>query len=145
MRCDQFLTRAPESIAPDDPVQLAAVRMREANIGFLPVCDAERTVVGVLTDRDLAVRLVAEGKPATTPVRELMTEEDLVACRPDDDLEEVGRLMREHGVARVLVTDEQDHLVGVVSLADVVRQLGDDESVDAMRDVTEREAAGPPA
>jgi CBS domain-containing protein len=143
MRCEELLVRAIESVSPDDTAQFAALKMRESNVGFLPVCDSERNVVGVLTDRDLATRLVADGQPATTPVRRIMTKEDIVTCQADDELDEPERLMREHEIGRVVVVDDQDHLAGVVSLADIVRYQDEGESVDAVRDVTEREVEEP--
>ena len=139
MRCEEIVMREPECVRPDDPARLAAEKMREANVGFLPVCDLQNVVVGVVTDRDLATRLVADARPATTFVSDVMTSEGLVTCRPDDDLAEAARLMREHAVGRVVLTDDADHLMGVVSLADLVRYLEEPDSVDVMRDVTDRE------
>lgn len=143
MRCEEILTRRPEFVSLEDTAQLAAIKMRESNIGFLPVCDSKRVVAGVLTDRDLTVRLLAEGLPPTTPVRSLMTKEDIVTCAADDELDEPERLMREHGIGRVVVTDDQERLIGVISLADVVRYQGDEEGATAFRDVTEREVEEP--
>jgi CBS domain-containing protein len=74
------------TVAPDDPVQLAARRMRDANIGFLPVCGPDGRVVGTITDRDIVIRLIAGGGSSTSPVSNVMTRE-VVACRPSDDLD----------------------------------------------------------
>ncbi len=139
MRCDEILQHEVTFVRPGDHVHVAATKMREANIGFLPVCEEDSTVVGVLTDRDLAMRIVADQWSGATPVRDVMTTEGLVTCRPDDELEVAADLMREHQVERVVITDEEDRLLGVVSLADVVHYASEDKIAEAMRDVTDRE------
>jgi CBS domain-containing protein len=143
MRCDAILIRDPVFVSPSDTVQRAALIMLESNVGFLPVCDAERHVIGVLTDRDLVTRILAEGRSQETPVRDVMTAEDIVTCRPDDEIEEPGRLMREHGIGRIVVSDEENTLAGVVSLADIVRYENESDSAEVWRDVTEREVEEP--
>lgn len=140
MRCDEVMTRDVLSVAPTDPATTAARRMRDANIGFLPVCERDRTVVGALTDRDIVMRLVAEGFAVQTNVREIMTRE-VIACRPEDDLEEAERLMAEHKKERVMVTDKAGHLLGVIGLADLVQRASDERSAETLRRVTEREIA----
>ncbi len=144
MRCDEILEREAIVVRPGDQVRVAAMKMREANIGFLPVCDRGGAVVGVLTDRDLTLRVLAEDRPGTTPVGDVMTAEDLVACRPDDEVSVAANLMREHQVGRVLVTGEDGRLWGVISLGEIAHFASDDEIGEAMRDVTDREVAVPP-
>jgi len=112
--------------------------MRDQNVGFLPVCDQSRKVQGTLTDRDLVLRLVADDRPTTTPVEQIMTRE-VVACRPGDDIHDAERLMGEKQKSRIMVVDEGDHLLGVISLSDIA-QLGQSARVaETMRQVTDRE------
>src|SRR4051812_39205548 len=114
MLCSELMKREPVCVLPDTTVQMAAQRMRDENIGFLPVCDAAGQVLGTLTDRDIVIRLVATGNPAATPVIEVMTHE-AVACRPEDDIQEAEQRMRQAQKARILCTDAQGCLVGVIS------------------------------
>lgn len=138
MRCDEVMTRDVVFVEPTDHTQEAARKMRDANIGFLPVCDEHRRVVGALTDRDIVVRLVAEGFAVHTTVREVMSR-DVVACRPGDDLAEAERLMGEHRKERIIVTDAGGRLLGVIGLADLVQHASDDRASETLRRVTERE------
>jgi CBS domain-containing protein len=111
------MTTDPRSITPRDPVVDAARLLRDENIGSLPVTDEGR-LVGMLTDRDIAVRVVAEGKnPGSTTVGEVFSP-DPVAARPDQDLDEALLLMAQHQVRRLPVV-EDDRLVGILAQADV--------------------------
>src|SRR4051812_30547984 len=110
------MTRGVAVVAPDDSIQGVAHKMAYADVGFIPVCDGSR-LVGVVTDRDLAIRGTAAGKGVDTAVRDVMTE-DIVYCFEDDEVERVARLMKEREIRRVLVVDRDKRLVGVVSLGD---------------------------
>jgi predicted transcriptional regulator/uncharacterized protein (DUF2267 family) len=131
-------------VLPADTVQAAAQRMGDDNIGFLPVCDASGKVVGALTDRDIAVRVVAKALPATTRVAEVMTVE-VVACRPDEDVQQAEAQMRRAQKSRIMCTDAQGRLVGVISLSDIARNEPDDRAAGTLRAVSMREATGAPA
>jgi CBS-domain-containing membrane protein len=121
-----------------------AQRMRDANIGFVRVCTDSLRVVGTVTDRDLAVRVCAENRPAdTTQVGEIMTR-DVVACRPSDDVRHAERLMGEHQKARIMVIDEDEMLVGVISLSDIAEREAPAEAARTLRDVSAREVRRPP-
>src|SRR5687767_5004170 len=87
MVCSELMKSEPVCVLPDTAVQTAAQRMSDENIGFLPVCDASGKVLGTLTDRDIAVRVVAKALPATTRVADVMTCE-VVACRADEDIQQ---------------------------------------------------------
>jgi CBS domain-containing protein len=137
MRCEELMKRDVESISPDGTVEQAARTMRDANVGFLPVCGRDKKVLGTLTDRDIAVRVVAAGRPPSTKVSDAMTR-DLVACRPDDDLSRAVELMSRHQKSRIAVIDGDDRLIGVISLSDVAR-AAEVEGARALRDITERE------
>ena len=106
-------------VSPDDTLQIAARKMQERDIGFLPVCDGQR-LIGTLSDRDITVRAVAEGRdPKSTPVREFASPQP-VWCFDDQDVGEAARRMQEKQVRRLMVLRREDkHLVGVVSLGDL--------------------------
>jgi len=121
MQCSDMMKGQPEYIGPKAVVCEAAQRMLEKNIGFLPVCDSTGVAIGTVTDRDLAVRVVAKGLPATTQVGDVMTQE-VVTCRTTDDLERAKTLMARHQKSRIMCVDEMGRLVGVISLSDIARE-----------------------
>lgn len=126
MKVHDVMTPEVIMVGPNASLTEAAQLMKEEDIGPLPVCENDR-VFGMLTDRDIAVRAVAEGRdPQSTRVRDVMTP-DLVCCFESDDVEEAARLMQETQLRRLLVIDDDRRLVGIVSLADIVQQTGDDE------------------
>jgi CBS domain-containing protein len=138
MLCQEIMKRNVECISPDESAVLAAQKMRDQNIGFLPICDDDMSVLGTITDRDIAIRLVAEGLPGSTPVEEVMTPE-VVACKPSDDVRKVEQLMGRHQKSRIMCLDDDGHLIGVVSLSDIAQHEGK-RAVETMRQVTDREA-----
>jgi CBS domain-containing protein len=120
-----------------ETVQLAACKMRDRNVGFLPVIDSTRRVLGAITDRDIVVRLVADDRTARTPVDEVMTHA-VVSCRATDDLGVAERLMSDYHKSRVVCTDDSGRLVGVVSLSDIAQEEDDACLATTMREVTRR-------
>jgi CBS domain-containing protein len=124
MQCREIMKRDIQLIRPDDEAANAAESMRSAEIGFLPVCDRENNkVVGTLTDRDIAIRLVAQRKGFETPVSEIMTTAPIF-CHSDDTVDTARKLMESNQVSRMIVLDDDDRLAGIISLADIA----DDES-----------------
>lgn len=117
MQIRDLMTVGVEVIRPEASVQTAAEKMRDFNIGFLPVWDGKK-LVGMLTDRDITVRAVAAGLDSNTPVRELMTPE-IVFCYDDQSLDEAPQIMQEHQIRQLPVLDAKHQLVGVVSLDDI--------------------------
>ncbi|MEX0716457.1 MAG: CBS domain-containing protein [Planctomycetaceae bacterium] len=134
MRLNDIMTRGVETISADQTIQEAASKMRDADVGFLPVIQ-EETAVGILTDRDIVVRGVADGFEAVAYVGEIMSrgaakeagEVDpertgsVVSLHLDEDVATALELMRRKKMRRLLVHDDDYRLVGVVSLADVAR------------------------
>ena len=121
MRCQEIMKKPVVCCQETESVQAAALKMRDGNIGFLPVCAAEGRVVGILTDRDIALRLCAEGLDArTTPIGQIMTRR-IIACRPGDDVRLVEGLMARNQKSRILIVDEAARPVGVISLSDIAR------------------------
>jgi CBS domain-containing protein len=125
MRVNEVMTKGAECIPPSATVRDAAGRMRDLDVGSLPVCDNDR-LVGVVTDRDIAVRSVAAGHdPKSERVSEVMTDK-VVYCFDDQDVREAAELMREEQVRRLPVLNRAKRLVGIVSLGDLAVQAGDD-------------------
>jgi CBS domain-containing protein len=137
MKVKEVMTGRPECIAPTATVQEAAARMRSLDVGSLPVCDNDR-LVGVITDRDIAVRSVAEGHdPTRDHVRETMSP-GIIYCFDDQDAKEAADLMGEKQVRRLPVLDRNKQLVGIVSLGDLAVEARDDRmSGDALKHISE--------
>jgi CBS domain-containing protein len=118
------MTSNPRTVEPSTPIVEAAQLMRSEDVGPLPIIEGDR-LAGMLTDRDIVVRAVAEGRdPQSTTVGEIASR-DLVTVDPDQDLQEAARLMARHQVRRLPVVEEDGRLVGIVAQADVA-QSGDD-------------------
>jgi CBS domain-containing protein len=112
------MTRRAETIGPDEPLQSAARKMRTLGIGALPVCERDR-LVGMITDRDIVVRGVADGQdPARASVRASMTPQ-VFYCFEDEPLHDAARLMEERSIRRVMVLDQGKRLVGILSADDL--------------------------
>ena len=120
MRSEEIMNRSVERVRGSEPIHEAAARMRDRDIGFLPVVDDEGVVVGTLTDRDIVLRVVAEGGDLAGPVSMCMTRE-VIACFVGDELAKVQDLMAQYQKSRVIVLDDKGLLAGVISLADLAR------------------------
>lgn len=131
----ETMSSNPTSVRPDLPVAEAARLMRSEEVGSLPVVDGDR-LVGVVTDRDIAVRLVAEGKdPESTSVQDIHSSEP-VTVGPEQDLDEVLEEMARHQVRRVPVVDN-GRLVGIVAQADVARETDRRATGELVQEVSE--------
>ena len=118
MKIKEVMTKDVEVIGPEASLREAAEKMRELDVGAIPVCEAER-LVGVLTDRDIAVRAAAEGyDPNEVEVREVMTP-DPVYCFEDSEIQEAADLMADMQIRRLPIVDQEEKLVGIVSLGDL--------------------------
>jgi len=125
MRVGEIMTRSVECVSPEDTIKAAARKMRDLDVGPMPVCGDAGRLVGMITDRDIAVRAVAEGlDPNTTPVREAMTE-GILFCSEDQDVAQAAAMMREQQVRRLVVLDADRKLVGIVSLGDIATETAD--------------------
>lgn len=131
MTCKELMTSEPAFCVPGDTAVTAATLMKSHNIGSVPVVsDREsRQVVGMITDRDIAMRVVAGKREYdNTYVRDVMSK-DVVTCRADDDYDDVIEAMEEHQIRRVPVVDSERRLIGIVALADVVRKASKPDEV----------------
>lgn len=125
MNIRDIMTTQVELIGPDTPLAQAAKKMRDADIGALPVGENDR-LVGMVTDRDITIRAVADGRdPNTTPVREALSGHT-VYIFDDQSTEDAARLMAERQIRRLPVLNRDKRLVGIVALADLARESGDD-------------------
>jgi len=124
-----------QTISPDATIEEAAQEMRDGDFGLVPVAEDEE-LLGVITDRDIAIRAVAEGKDPSTLVREIMSEE-VVWASEDDSVEDAARIMSDHQIRRLPVVDAEQHLVGIVSLGDFAVDSADIEPVvEALSDIS---------
>jgi CBS domain-containing protein len=138
MLCEEIMKRDVECVSPSDALEDAARRMRDENIGFLPVCDESRQVLGTITDRDIAIRAVAESLPSTTPVEDVMSSE-VVSCSPKDDVEVALELMAENRKSRIMCLDSDGRLTGVISLSDIAQLEEAGDASETLRQVSGRE------
>ena len=135
MKISEVMTRDVQTVRPDQPVQQAASFMLSADAGSIPVTDGER-LIGMITDRDIAVRGIAKGYGPDTPVRELMTD-DVICAREDDDVDDVASKMSSAQVRRLPVIDDEERLCGIVSLGDLTQKGSDSAAEQALEGVTE--------
>src|SRR5262245_22822369 len=125
MQVKQIMTRGAECIAPDAPLDKAAERMKDLDVGSLPV-GSDGRLVGVITDRDITVRATSMSlDPATTRVADVMTP-GVACCFEDQDVSEAAAIMKEKQIRRLPVLDRDKRLVGSVSLGDVAVNTGND-------------------
>jgi len=127
MICSEIMTKNPECCLPSDTVMKAAQLMKSEDVGPIPiVADKDgKKLRGIITDRDLAIKVIAEARdPNTTRLEEVMSN-DVVSCKESDDLEMVLRLMEKNQIRRIPVVGNNDQLLGIIAQADVAR-LGND-------------------
>jgi CBS domain-containing protein len=139
MLCEEIMKQKVERVSLQDTAQHAAHLMRNEKVGFLPVCDETGKVLGTITDRDIAIRLVADDKPASTHVADIMTRQ-VVACRPQDKVKDAEKLMAQKRKSRIMCIDEGGKLIGIISLSDIAQHDRKGRVSDTIRGVTEREA-----
>jgi CBS domain-containing protein len=118
MLVKDVMTKNVECVRPDDTLQEAARKMRDLDVGPMPVCDGDR-LAGMVTDRDITIRATAEGKdPKACKVRDVLTK-DVVYCFEDQNINEAAELMQQRQIRRVLVLNRDKRLTGIVSLGDL--------------------------
>ena len=140
MKLSEIMTRDVVVMQPDDSLQSAAKRMRDRNIGFLPVCDGEE-LIGVISDRDITIRALADGMDVNIMLgRDLMTV-PAIYCFDDQEVSEAAKIMEENQIRRlvVLIRDGK-RLVGVISLGDLARIEPPDRSGQVLQKVSAPES-----
>ena len=130
MKAQDIMTKDPRVVTPDTPVQEAARLMQSEDTGVLPVVESaqSRRLVGVVTDRDLALRVVAEGRTSAS-VRDAMSS-GVKTAKPDDNVKDVMDLMAKEQVRRIPIVDDAGTVVGIVSQADVVLEARNDKKAE---------------
>jgi CBS domain-containing protein len=128
MKASEIMTTGVECIAPDTKVLEAAKKMKKMDVGFLPVCDNDR-LIGTVTDRDIVLRVLAEGRPIRkTVARDVMTQ-NVFWCYEDDNVNNVARKMQEKEVRRMLILNKEKRLAGVISIGDIAKAQGEESMV----------------
>jgi CBS domain-containing protein len=133
-KCNEVMTSNPVCCLPNDSVAKAAGLMKSQDIGSIPVIENEQTqkLVGIVTDRDLALKVVAQGRdPKTTKVEAVMTH-NVVTCRADDDLQKALDAMAEHQLRRIPVVNNDNKIVGIIAQADVATRVDQPEKTAEM-------------
>lgn len=125
MKVRDVMTKGVECVRPDDSIKDAARKMKDMDVGPMPVCGDDGKLAGMVTDRDIAVRAVAEGKdPMTCRVKDVMTP-DVFWCFDDQDVSEASKMMKDKQVRRLVVLSREKRMVGIVSLGDLAVETGD--------------------
>jgi CBS domain-containing protein len=139
MTCAEMMSRKPSYCTAADPALRAAELMKREDVGSVPVLAAstDPRVIGIVTDRDLALRLVAEQKhPETNSVSEIMTQNP-TTCHERDDVREAMQIMSRQQVRRIPIVDEEGQLCGIVSQADIARHLDERETGEVLEDISQ--------
>jgi CBS domain-containing protein len=145
MKISDLMTETPQFCTPDDSIVDVAKMMAQHDVGMIPVCESRdtRKVNGVITDRDIVIRVIAEEKnPGDVSPNDIMTR-DTIGCSPDDEIEKVQKLMEEHQVRRILAVDQDGSLVGVVALADLARAINEMDVGETVEAISQPDATPP--
>ena len=129
MKCREVMTQNPACCLPSDKAFEAAQLMKSEDVGPIPVVSDKKTreLIGIVTDRDLVLKVISEGRdPKSTALEEVMTK-DVVTCHPDDDVTEALDAMEENQVRRVPIVDDDNRLVGIIAQADIATRVDEPE------------------
>ena len=143
MKCADIMSKNLEWLNEKDTVRQAAAVMADAGVGFLPICDKWKKVVGVVTDRDLATRGLAKKVDPDKTSAALIMSTPVVTCLETADVRDAEALMANERKSRLVVTDAEGAVVGILSIADLVEHASGRESLKTVRAVLWREALGP--
>ena len=142
MTCKEVMTKDPKTCAPTDTVERAAQLMKSEDVGPIPIVGDNGKLEGIITDRDIVLKVVAEGRDAkTTKLADVMST-DLITCTTDGDIEKTLDLMEDNQVRRIPVVDASGRLVGIISQADVATRLDDSEkTAELVEDISKAAAS----
>ena len=142
-KCNEVMTKNPVCCLPNDMVAKVAQLMKRKDIGPVPIIENEQTkrLVGIVTDRDLALKIVAEGRDAkSTKAEEVMTRK-VVTCRGEDDLQKALDAMSEHQLRRIPVVDNDNRVVGIIAQADVATRVDlPGKTAEVVKDISQSNA-----
>jgi CBS domain-containing protein len=132
--CDTVMTKNPICCLPTDTVLKVAQMMEHENIGSVPVVENEltRKLVGIVTDRDLALRIVAEGREAKSVTAEAVMTRKVITCRPDDDLQIALDAMAQNQLRRIPIVESDNRVLGIIAQADVATRSNEPEETAAL-------------
>ena len=138
MRVQDVMTKNPASVTPAATAREAAQLMQREDTGVIPVVEEQsaKRLVGIVTDRDIAIRIVAEGKDANTRVSDIMSANRLATCSPNDNVDDVMDAMAKEQVRRIPIVDERGSLLGIVAQADIVRKADDTKAERTVEDIS---------
>jgi CBS domain-containing protein len=140
MQVRDVMTKDPACVTPGATIREAAQLMQRENVGIVPVVEEKGTnrLLGVVTDRDIAIRVVAEGRDGGTRVSDVMSSSRIRTCTLDDDVDEVMKAMANEQVRRIPIVDDRGALVGIVAQADIVRKTRDeDKAGNTVKEISE--------
>ncbi|MFN3513657.1 MAG: CBS domain-containing protein [Phenylobacterium sp.] len=135
MKVSEIMSRDVQVARPDESIQSVAKRMKEIDVGSLPVCDGDK-VQGVVTDRDIAIRAVAEGRSFESAVSDIMTP-DVEYVFDDDDAAEAADRMADSQIRRLPVVDRDKRLVGILALGDLTGKIKDRKTGQTLEEISE--------
>jgi CBS domain-containing protein len=143
MKCRDIMSKTLETLSETDTIARAAIIMKEAQVGFLPICGADRKVIGVVTDRDLVTRGIAKNLDAKTTSAAMIMTSPALTCLADADLRAAEELMARERRSRVVVTDADGTIAGVLSVVDLLEHAPGREALTTLKSVLWRDALGP--
>ena len=135
MKVTEMMHKGAEYVAPNAKLQVIAKKMRDYDIGSIPVCDGGK-LIGILTDRDIAVRALANGKDVAKLEAKDVMSKDVIFCRDTEQAEDAIRIMEDNKIRRLPVLNEAKKLIGMVSLGDISHALSQDLTGEVTRAVT---------
>ena len=142
-KCSEVMTKNPVCCLPNDMVAKVAQLMKSKDIGPVPIIENEQTkkLVGIVTDRDLALKIVAEGRdPKSTKAEEVMTRK-VVTCRGEDDVQKALDAMSDHQLRRIPVVDNDNKIVGIIAQADVATRVDQPaKTAEVVKDISQSNA-----
>ena len=139
MKCTEVMTKDPRCCLATDSVFEAAQLMKLQDVGPIPIVDHEqsRKLLGIVTDRDLALKVIAGGlDPKTTAVKDVMTK-DVVTCRGGDNVDDAIKLMEKHQVRRIPIVDDDNRLVGIIAQADVATRMQPGKTAEVVKEISQ--------
>ncbi len=137
-KCSDVMTEDLIYCMPDDSTTKAAQLMKKEDVGPVLIVDDTRALVGIVTDRDLALKIVGEGRdPQTTPVKDVMSKK-LITCRAEDDVERAMSAMAQYQLRRIPVVADGMKLVGIISQADIARENAPQKTGEVVKEISQR-------
>ena len=142
-KCNEVMTKNPVWCLPNDVVAKVAQLMKSKDIGPVPIIENEQTkkLVGIVTDRDLALKIVAEGRDAKSTKAEVVMTRKVVTCRGEDDVQKALDAMSEHQLRRIPVVDNDNKIVGIIAQADVATRVDQPaKTAEVVKDISQSNA-----